>query len=143
MAEPGRPSELDQDLIAKIRTLLLDGHTYKECQEILGIPASTWQTWKYLDYKGFRTFLKNEENEQLIEIAKKNLNQLLQGDDDKIRADLTKFTLSTLSKVDFSTRSEVTGEGGKPIFLPAEVHDKYLNQPSQSPSGDSQEQEKI
>lgn len=126
MAEAGRPSELDQDLMAKIRTLILDGMSDKECQQILEISENTWKHWAYTNYRDFRTNLRNWDNEILIKIAKANLSQLLQGDDDRIRADLTKFTLETLAKIDFSKKTETDiTSGGRPIVLPSEIIEKH------------------
>lgn len=118
MSEVGRPSELDSDLMAKIRTLILDGKSDTECQQILEISPNTWKSWAYTNYRDFRTNLNNWDNEMLLDIAKKNLGQLLQGDDDRIRADLTKFTLETLGKINFSKQmhTDITS-GGKPIAI--------------------------
>lgn len=134
--EVGRPSELDSDLLAKIRTLILDGKTDTECQEILGISPNTWKSWAYTNYRDFRTNLRMWDNELLIAKAKANLHQLLGGDDDRIRADLTKFTLETLNKVDFSKKTETDiTSGGNPIYLPSEILSK--NEINSSTESDS------
>lgn len=123
--EAGRPSELTPEFTLKIRKLVLEGRNYKEIQSILEINPNTWDAWVWKNYKDFRTNLKNWDNEILINIAKTNLHTLLNGEDDKIKADLTKFTLSTLDKVNFSTRQETdVTSGGRPIFMPSEILEK-------------------
>lgn len=44
---------------------------------------------------------------KLVNKALKNLDELLDGEDNKIRADLTKFTLERLNKKKFSPKSEI------------------------------------
>lgn len=126
MSEVGRPTQLDEELTAKIRTLVLEGLNYKTIQETLEINPSTWDTWVYKDYQGFRTNLRMWDNEILINIAKGNLHQLLQGDDDKIRADLTKFTLETLGKLDFSKKSEI--DMNAKVETKVDINDEQLNE---------------
>lgn len=59
----------------------------------------------------------NELN--LVEKAIRNLNEQLEDGDKKAKAlkwDATKFTLQTLHKSKFSSRTELTGPEGKDIF---------------------------
>jgi phage terminase small subunit len=51
----------------------------------------------------------------LVNKAEKNLNDLLGSEDERVKADMTKFTLSRLKKEDYSERSEVTGKDGKDL----------------------------
>lgn len=63
---------------------------------------------------------------KLISKAEKNLDLFLEGEDEKIRADITKFVLSRLKKDKYSERSELTGKEGKElkIVLSPEIADK-------------------
>lgn len=58
----------------------------------------------------------------LINLAEKNLLNFLKGEDDKIKADITKFVLSRLNKKKYSERTEMTGADGKDL-LPKPIID--------------------
>ena len=56
------------------------------------------------------------EDNQLVSKAMKNLNDLLGSEDERVKADLTKFALERLNKKKFSAKSEVdVTSKGKPI----------------------------
>ncbi len=50
---------------------------------------------------------ENLRDNKLVVKALKNLDILLDGEDTKVRADLTKFVLERLNKQKFSTKSEI------------------------------------
>jgi len=52
---------------------------------------------------------------EIISKAERNLEKLLDSEDERIKADLTKFTLSRLKKEDYSDRVEHTGKEGNAI----------------------------
>lgn len=117
MADVGRPSVLDDEqVLLKIRELYLDGRNEKDIAEILDIPYDTWGYWKWKNYQGFADRLLSYKHERIIKKAEANLEQLLEGDDEKIRADLSKFALETLSKKHFSKRTDLTTDGEKIAF---------------------------
>ena len=49
--------------------------------------------------------------------AEKNLDNFMDSDDERVRADMTKFALTRLKKEVYSDRTEHTGKGGKPISV--------------------------
>ena len=55
-------------------------------------------------------------DEKLVKKAEKNLDIFLEGEDAKIRADITKFVLSRLNKKKYSERVESTGKDGESLF---------------------------
>jgi hypothetical protein len=59
---------------------------------------------------------ENLKDNKLIDLAEKNLESFLLGEDEKIKADITKFVLSRLNKKKYSERSEVTGADGKDLI---------------------------
>lgn len=125
MSEVGRPSELNDELFLKIRGLVLDGKNMKEVAEILEIPYKTMEGWVYRNYEGFADKMLAYKHEKLIQKAETNLDLLLDGEDDKIKADLSKFVLETLAKQNYSKKTETdVTSGGKPIFIPSEIADK-------------------
>lgn len=54
----------------------------------------------------------------IVKKAEKNLEEFMSIEDNKIRSDMTKFALERLKKDKFSTRSELTGGGGKDLPTP-------------------------
>lgn len=56
--------------------------------------------------------------EDIIKKAEKNLVEFMDIEDNRIRADMTKFTLERLNKKKFSTRQELTGAEGKDLPTP-------------------------
>ena len=59
---------------------------------------------------------ENIEDTGLVAKAIKNLNDLLETKDERVKADMTKFTLERLNKNKFSQRQENTGANGKDLF---------------------------
>lgn len=122
MADVGRPSQLDDEqFLLKIKELYLDGKNEKQIAEILEVPIGTWDYWKWKNYQGFADRLLSYKHERIIRKAEANLEQLLDGEDDKIRADLSKFALETLSKKQYSKRSDLTSDD-KPIVFPTAIN---------------------
>lgn len=123
--EVGRPSQLkDEQFLLKIKELVLLGATEAVMQQELEIPKGTWDYWKWKNYEGFQDKLLSYKHERILLKAEANLEQLMEGDDDRIRADLSKFALETLNKKHYSKRVEQTGADGKPLILPAELINK-------------------
>lgn len=85
------------------------------------------------------------EDSTLVRKALDNLSEFL-GDreNQSIRADMTKFTLSRLAKNKFSERNEHTGAEGKPLILPSELINKNAintdNETPQNTEGSSDRQ---
>jgi phage terminase small subunit len=55
------------------------------------------------------------KNYKLKSKAERNLNNLLDSKDEKVKADMTKFTLKTLGKDEYSERTEITGAEGRDL----------------------------
>jgi hypothetical protein len=119
MADVGRPSLLDdKEFFLKIRELILDGCTYKEVQETLGIPKGTWNRWYYENLDNFQDILMRYKHERILAKAEANVEILLGSEDERVVADMTKFSLETLGKATYSKRSELTGKDGKDLPTP-------------------------
>ena len=54
---------------------------------------------------------------KLVSKAEKNLDTLLGSKDERIKSDMTKFTLSRLNKQKYSERKENTGADGKDLTI--------------------------
>jgi hypothetical protein len=115
----GRPSVLDDEqVVLKIKQMYLDGANEKTISESLSIPYDTWVYWKWKNYQGFADKLLSYKHERILNKAEANLEQLLEGDDERIRADLSKFALETLNKRHYSKRQELGGIDGKDLPTP-------------------------
>lgn len=64
---------------------------------------------------------------RIIEKAEKNLDEFMDSEDIKVKADMTKFALSRLKKEDYSDRTEHTGKDGGTLVieLSEKIADKY------------------
>lgn len=114
----GRPSQLkDDQFLLKIRELVLQGATEALMQEALDIPKGTWDYWKWKNYENFQDILLSYKHERILNKAEANLEQLLEGEDERIRADLSKFALETLNKRHYSKRQEQTGADGEQLTI--------------------------
>lgn len=64
------------------------------------------------------------KNYKLKSKAEINLEMLLDSEDEKVKADITKFTLKTLGKDEYSERTEMTGAGGKDLIPSKEAKEQ-------------------
>lgn len=116
----GRPSWLDDEqVVLKIRDLYLEGNNEKQICEILDIPLNTWNYWKWKNYQSFADKLLSYKHERILRKAESNLEVLLESEDERVMADMTKFSLETLGKnAGFTKRNELTGKDGKDLPTP-------------------------
>lgn len=114
---PGRPTLLDDHLYRKIRELVLDGMNLRQISESLEIPYATMRDWDYENYKGFSDKLLSYKHERLLQKAESNLEVLLDAEDDRLKGDMTKFTLESLNKRFYSKRQEQTGADGEQLTI--------------------------
>lgn len=69
----------------------------------------------------------NARRMKFVEKAEKNLDKLLDSEDERVQADITKFTLTRLKKDEYSERSEITGKNGQPIAVKGAVTDEEFD----------------
>ncbi len=117
--EVGRPSELDNEqFLLKIRELVISGMKEADMQEILDIPKGTWDYWKWKNYNNFQDLLLSYKHERILQKAEANVEVLLESEDERVMADMTKFSLETLGKdKGYSKRTEMTGKDGKELKI--------------------------
>jgi len=140
---------ITKDLSLKIRKLMLDGANIKTMREALDISEGTWDYW-YWDNteigntgQGFRDFVNKTKQERIVRRAESNLEVLLGSEDERVQADMTKFSLETIGKdMGYSkkTHTDLTSDG-KPInvsFDPS-LSSRHANSDT-STSEDSEEQ---
>jgi len=129
-----RPSDLTQELTLQIRSLVLEGKKYVDIQEMLDIPANTWDAWVYKDYKDFRKDLNSWKAERIIKKSEKLSEDILDTphltEDAKVDTNILRvkqkeaeFVRSTLGKNEYSTKTntDITSGGEKIVFMPPEV----------------------
>ena len=65
-------------------------------------------------------------DELMVNKATVRLHKAIESNDDKLAIDVSKFVVSRLNKKKWSERSEITGDGGKPIIaISSELASKY------------------
>lgn len=138
----GRPTELDDDLLLKMREGIIQGKTMKEMAELSGIPLDTVQGWISRNYNGFSDKMKLWKMERRLAKAEENIDEVLEmdtinkeviklgyGEDAtydaedfqdprliKIKADVSTFVAETLGRSFYSKRNELTGKDGKDLL---------------------------
>jgi len=117
---PGRPTELTDEMVGKIKKGILDGLMLKEIAKENGILENTLYNWSAENYLNIKDKMEVWRLERLLNLANKNHEDILKkGVEDKevlkVVADMTKFTLETLDKENFTKRLEQTGKDGGPI----------------------------
>ncbi len=115
--ERGRPTSLTNEMLREIRKLTLEGKTLREIAKISNTPEGTLYAWTQDNYLNLRNLIDGWKRDRKLALAEGNLEELLMSSDEKIKADMTKFTLQTLGRKDYSTRTEHTGEDGSPIII--------------------------
>jgi hypothetical protein len=116
--EVGRPTELNDELFAKIRDCVMQDMNYGQTADTLGIPKDTFYKWTSNNYLDFRKKWEYYEEERLLELAGYNLKKVAvmdtsnaEGKEDpqllKIQADVAKWTKETLNADRYSKQSKV------------------------------------
>jgi len=96
------------DLPEQISILWSLGNTIAQIQATLNIPKHVWNLWMINNFNGLKDFMLGLRKEYIVDKAEENLEVMLNSKKDVIKADLTKFTLSTLGKErGYTTRTEV------------------------------------
>lgn len=138
--EVGRPSELSEELMLKIRDLVLDGKSIKDMSEILDIPYATMRYWSATNYQSFTDKLLSYKHERMLRKAETNLEVLQDSEDERVNLQANTFVLETLGKKNYAKKTETDiTSGGKPIIqIASEIVEKNnLNESNTSSEGNS------
>ena len=151
--KPGPKTELDDNLFKDIKKAIIDGNNLRETAKVCGINEGTFYVWHSDNYLKLADKIEGWKRDRKIMLATRNLEEILDMDTDnnilkndvvytgkdpallRIKADMTKFTLETLDKDNYSKRNELTGKDGDKL-MPDEatkekvnnIVDEYLNQ---------------
>lgn len=135
----GRPTELNDELMLKIRALVLDGLELPQIAEALDIPYETMRSWQARNYHQFAERYRNLKRERMLLKAEVNLEATLASEDERLRHDASKFVTETLGKKAYSKQinQDHTTGGEKITFsIAKEIAEKNAITPETE--GDSQ-----
>ena len=126
----GRDTILDEELLIKIRDLILDGKNLKEVAEICEIPKVTVYTWNSRNYLDFYNKVENWKRDRKLILAEKNIEEFLEMSDvnkritkdgdivvfkdtqlTKIKADTSKFVAETLGRKHYGKSLDLSSGG--------------------------------
>jgi hypothetical protein len=139
MSNRGPKTELTDKLVLEIRKMVLDGKSYVEIQQELEINDSTWDTWVYKNYQGFRNNLVDWKHERILKKCEKLSEEILDinhtGDNGvdsrilSIKQKESEFIRSTLDKKHYSKQlnTELTGKDGEALIITTEEKSKINN----------------
>ena len=141
MAEPGRKTDLTDELIKKIRQCILDGNDLKttatnvfntleefnnldilDREKELANFIQKLYNWKYDNYLNLADKIEGWKRDHLIKLANDNVKEILcmdKNDKDKLKViqDTSKSVLETLDRDNYSKRNELTGAEGKDLTI--------------------------
>lgn len=118
MKEVGRPTELNDELFAEIRKLILEEKNLKEIAQILEIPESTIYHWSSDNYRSFADKYLSYEQERKLRKATLKIETLIDSEDERVALNASTFIAETLGKDrGYSKRTELTGANGKELKI--------------------------
>jgi hypothetical protein len=133
MAEVGRPTELTEDTLLKIKQGVLNGLMLKEIATICGSAEQTIYDWTCKNYKDINTKIEGWKRDRKVMLADKNVEGILclgVSDDKNIKvvADMSKFVLEVLDK-NYKPKQDITSDN-KPLPLLGGQSNGISNNPS-------------
>lgn len=121
MAEVGRPTDLTDELVKKIKQYILEGKNLKETARACEIDEQKLYQWNSDNYLKLGDKIEGWKRDRKLMLAEQNLEAIMSlgiSDKETIRvvADTSKFVAETLGKDNYSKRSEMTGKDGKDLL---------------------------
>jgi hypothetical protein len=121
MAEAGRKTILDKELLAKIKESILFGNDLKTTANVCEISESTLYTWTSDNYLNLADKIDGWKRDRKLKLAEMNLEAIMclgisDKESIKVVADVSKFVAETLGKQSYSKRTEQTGADGKDLI---------------------------
>jgi len=117
--KPGPASQLNKEVLSRIKKLVIEGKTLVEIAKVIDIPYSTVTNWTCFNVEKLSDKIEGWKRDRKLKLAEDKLERILEMNHDekdtlKVQADIAKFTAETLGKKHYAKRNEVTGEDGKP-----------------------------
>lgn len=114
--EVGRPTELDDSLLIKIRERALEGDGLPEMAKNLGLNVDTVYGWHGRNYQGFKDKWLSYNHERLIRKAEIRLETSLDSEKEDIVLKAATFTLENLANAHYNKKQQTDlTSGGKPF----------------------------
>lgn len=125
MAEVGRPTDLTDELVDKIKQSILAGNDLKTTANIIGKSEDVMYQWNSKNYSGIADKIEGWKRDYKLSLADKNINDILKigAVADKVTlkvvADMSKFVKETLDKNNYSKKVEtdLTSKGEKILAI--------------------------
>lgn len=126
----GRPTELTEELLVKIKNLVIEGKLEKEIAEEISVPYDTFAGWKKRNFDNFADLFLSYEHERKLRKAERKLEVLVDSDNEKVALGASTFIAETLGRKHYSKRTEadITSKGEKITVDPTranEIAKKY------------------
>ena len=121
MAEVGRPTDLTDELVKKIKQSILDGNDLKTTANICEIDPQKLYNWNSDNYLNISDKIDGWKRDYKLSLADKNINDILKigAIPDKVTlkvvADMSKFVKETLDRDNYKkkTETDLTSKGEK------------------------------
>lgn len=136
--DPGRPTELTDELIKQIKQCVFDGKNLKEIADICKINEGTFYVWHSDNYLKLADKIEGWRRDRKLNLAEGVLEEMLtipvqtlqwqgRGENSeqvvvtdpalvRVKQDTAKFVAETLGKDTYSKRSELTGKNGSDLM---------------------------
>ena len=132
----GAPTFLTDEVLLKIKEIVLKNGFLKEIAKQCDVKFATVQFWYYTNYQELRTKIDLWRHERMLKKAEENIEEILDmevsgfrfnkaggkikvvnGKVLEVKADMTKFVSETLGKKSYSKKLDELGNGNAPITL--------------------------
>lgn len=116
----GRPTDLTQEVLRKIKESILSGNNLKETANFCGINVDTLYNWTTENYQNLSDKIEGWKRDRKVKIAEEFGERLMlmeEGDKDilRLKQKESEFVRETLGKTVYSKRSEMTGKDGESL----------------------------
>lgn len=112
MGEAGRPSDLTEEVLEKIKKGILDGLEYQEIAKLSEVELGTFYAWTYKNYCNLSDKIEGWRRDRKLKLAEENIERILadkgmisEAKREKIQADMSQFVAETLGKENYSKKT--------------------------------------
>ena len=109
---PGSNPMLEkEEVLEKIKQSILDGNDLKETAKVCDINEGTLYQYHSHNISNIADKIQMWKHERMLRKAEKNIEELQDEEDKRIKLDANKFVLETLGKKKYSKKQEVEHSG--------------------------------
>lgn len=102
--KPGPKTVLNESLFLKIREAVMQKKNGKQIAEYIGVPYTTFCTWRHDNYQMLADKLKEYEHHRALEKSFVRMEALTESEREEIAFKASEFFLETVGKKDFSRK---------------------------------------